>query len=110
MGYQLKDVCYSTEAMAQDAYALSMQPFFISNETTSVFFYPEKVSGSWCMGTHGLANGGLTQCASISFPTFATCTDHSDPTANFQTGVELGSAVAGVCVIAFLWRFLRVRH
>ncbi|TXI36676.1 MAG: hypothetical protein E6Q51_05035 [Methylophilus methylotrophus] len=110
MGYQLKDVCYSTEAMAQDAYAQSMQPAFVVNDTTSVFFYPEKISGSWCMGSHSLSNGSISQCPGINFPTFATCTDNSDPTASFQTGMELGSAVAGVCVIAFLWRYLRVRH
>ncbi|UOF82928.1 hypothetical protein [Inoviridae sp.] len=109
MGFQLKDVCYSTEAMAQDAYAHSMQPFFVQNDTTSVFYYPEKISGSWCMGAHSLANGGLSQCPVISFPAFSTCTDRSDPTANFQAGLELGAAVAGVCVIAFIWRYLRVR-
>ncbi|MGQ2966773.1 hypothetical protein [Methylophilus sp.] len=109
MGYQLKDVCYSTETMAQDAYAQSMQPAFVVNDSTSVFFYPEKVSGAWCMGAHSLSTGGLTQCPDINFPAFSTCTDHSDPTAQFIAGTELGAAVAGAIIVAFLWRFLRVR-
>lgn len=109
MGYQLKDVCYSTEAMAQDAYAHSMQPAFTVTEANSFFYYPEKLSGSWCMGVHSLTNGSLFQCPTINMPAFSPCTDHSDPTANFVTGLELGSAVAGVCVIAFIWRYLRVR-
>ncbi|WP_156376563.1 hypothetical protein [Methylophilus sp. Leaf414] len=110
MGYQLKDVCYSSEAMAQDAYAQSMQPAFIVNDSTTSFYYPEKVSGAWCMGAHSLSTGSLTQCPAINFPAFTPCTDSSDPTANFQAGMELGAAVSGAIVIAFLWRYLRVRH
>jgi hypothetical protein len=109
MGYQFKDVCYSSEAMAQDAYAQSIQPAFVINSTTSAFFYPEKVSGSWCMGAHDLSTGALAQCPAITIPALTTCTYNSDPTSQFLSGLELGGAVATLCVIAFIWRYLRVR-
>lgn len=109
MGYQLKDVCYSTETMAQDAYAQSMQPAFVVNDSSSLFIYPEKLSNAWCMGVHSLSSGALSQCPPINFPAFSSCTDHSDPTSQFIAGTELGAAVSGVIVLAFLWRYLRVR-
>jgi hypothetical protein len=114
MGYQLKDVCYPDLASAQDAYFLGFQPLIMASSSvydasTVIFYYiPNKVNGSWYMGRYNYTNGSVTN-SFIPKPVLGTCTTSSDPTANFQAGLELGSAVAAVCVLAFLWRYLRVR-
>lgn len=110
MGFQYKNICYADEYQAQDAHFYSVQPSFVTVGESVKYYSPHKLAdGFWCMGNYSMLGGEIEGCFFLEMPTFTNCTDHSDPTSQFTTGMELGGAVAGAIVIAFLWRYLRVR-
>jgi hypothetical protein len=113
MGYQYKDTCYATQQQAIDAHfqsqPISFQSSFGESFSNTDFYYYQKYESQWNVCKQNTNANEASNCVHIENPTFSECTDHSDPTSQFITGLELGAAVAGVCVIAFIWRYLRVR-
>lgn len=108
MGYQLKNVCYDTQQNAIDAYFLGQSiNFNVSDNSTDIFYF-QKYQNQWSACKQSFSSSSPS-CIQLDNPVFSTCEYSSDPTSQFQAGMELGWLVAGTVVIAFLLRFLRVR-
>jgi hypothetical protein len=97
-------ICFPTRDEAIDTYYQS-QPTFTASSGLNVYIYTylRAVDGTWSLrGTN--ISGGAPSNISLSTLIFDTCDLPNDPTTNFINGMELGTAVATVCVLVFVIR------
>lgn len=111
-GFLYKDFCYASKSQADDAYFSNENPSYFYNSATApttlqiTKFIP--ASGTWILNKQTIT---LTTGATVNnwnvvtvAPTFFSCTTPNDPLTNFQTGVELGTAVMVAMVTVFVIR------
>lgn len=110
MGAQFKETCYPDNQAAMDAFYLS-QPLTVQPVSSDnvLFFFSKTSPSQWSLCRQLVTSDSPYGCSLVASPTFSSCTEPNDPATNMQNGLELGWGVASVVLVAFVWRFLRVR-
>jgi hypothetical protein len=116
-GYFSVNYCFASQNDAIDAFFQNFNPPSYATSTSEIYHIVTYNSGTnphtYSMLSYYINNqvtpSTLTTKTTIALttPVFASCTVPNDPATNFANGVELGWAVSGAMVVAYVIYRLR---
>lgn len=106
MGALFNGQCFTTNALAADAFFLSKASSYTPGTTSYHSWFEKTTGGVWQIKRQSIAsNGTITNltASNATVPTFPACTE----TESFTDGITVGWGIATVIVAA--WCFAQVR-